>query len=138
MDSMNDAGFLGRGWGFPPAFTGGGRRARMAEAESDIQESLFVLLSTSPGERIMQPDYGCGLRDMVWENFDSSTVTDLVDRVERAILFFEPRIVVDEVAVDLSREDEGILSIDVHYRVRGTNNRSNMVYPFYFLEGTNL
>ena len=138
MDSMNDAGFLGRGWGFHPAFSGGGRRARMAEAESDIQESLFVLLSTSPGERIMQPDYGCGLRDMVWENFDSSTVTDLVDRVERAILFFEPRIVVDEVAVDLSREDEGILSIDVHYRVRGTNNRSNMVYPFYFLEGTNL
>ena len=135
---MNQAIFLGSGWQFPPAFAGKGRRAAMAQGEADIRESLFLLLSTSPGERVMQPDYGCGIKDMVWETFDSSTVTDLVDRVERAILFFEPRIRAEGVEVDLSREDEGLLSIIVNYRVRGTNNRSNMVYPFYFLEGTNL
>ena len=135
---MQPSGFLGSGWRFPPAFAGKGRLARMAHAEEDIKESLFILLSTTPGERVMQPDYGCGLKTMTWESFDSSTVTDVVDRVERAILFFEPRIVTEEVEVDLSREDEGVLSIVVHYKVRGTNNRSNMVYPFYFLEGTNL
>ena len=136
---MNDSSlFLGTGWRFPPTFAGKGRFARMAKGDDDIQESLHLLLSTTPGERVMQPNYGCGLRTMVFETLDTSTVTDVVDRVERAILFYESRIILERVAVDLSREGEGILFITVYYTVRATNNRSNMVYPFYFQEGTNL
>lgn len=130
--------FLGSGWSFPPSFTGKGRQASMAQGETDIRESLRLLLSTVPGERVMQPEYGCSLSSMVFETFDRSTLTDVEDRVKRAILFFEPRIIVERVMVDLSREPEGYLSIVVSYRVRATNNRSNIVYPFYFLEGTNL
>ncbi|VFQ45360.1 GPW/gp25 family protein [Desulfoluna butyratoxydans] len=130
--------FLGSGWRFPPSFTGKGRQASMAQGETDIRESLRLLLSTVPGERVMQPEYGCSLSSMVFETFDRSTLTDVEDRVKRAILFFEPRIIVERVMVDLSREPEGYLSIVVSYRVRATNNRSNIVYPFYFLEGTNL
>ncbi|VVS95080.1 GPW/gp25 family protein [Desulfoluna spongiiphila] len=130
--------FLGSGWRFPPSFNGRGRLASMAQGEEDIKESLHLLLSTVPGERVMQPEYGCSLSSMVFETFDRSTLTDVEDRVKRAILFFEPRIIVERVMVDLSREPEGFLSIVVSYRVRATNNRSNIVYPFYFLEGTNL
>lgn len=136
---MNDTSlFLGTGWRFPPSFAGKGRAACMAHDEEDIKESLHLLLSTVPGERVMQPEFGCSLSSMVFETFDRSSVTDVEDRVQRAILFFEPRVVVERVVVDLSREFEGFLSIVVYYRVRATNNRSNMVYPFYFLEGTNL
>ncbi|SCY15232.1 GPW/gp25 family protein [Desulfoluna spongiiphila] len=130
--------FLGSGWRFPPSFNGRGRLASMAQGGEDIKESLHLLLSTVPGERVMQPEYGCSLSSMVFETFDRSTLTDVEDRVKRAILFFEPRIIVERVMVDLSREPEGFLSIVVSYRVRATNNRSNIVYPFYFLEGTNL
>jgi len=130
--------FLGSGWRFPPTFTGKGRLADMAHGETDIRESLHLLLSTVPGERVMQPEYGCSLSSMVFETFDRSTLTDVEDRVKRAILFFEPRIIVERVTVDLSMEPEGFLPIVVFYRVRATNNRSNIVYPFYFLEGTNL
>jgi len=130
--------FLGSGWRFPPSFTGKGHQANMARGEEDIKESLRLLLSTVPGERVMQPEYGCSLTSIVFETFDRSTLTDVEDRVKRAILFFEPRITVERVMVDLSREPEGFLSIVVSYRVRTTNNRSNIVYPFYFLEGTNL
>jgi len=136
---MNDPSlFLGTGWQFPPSFAGKGRFANMAIGEEDIRESLRLLLSTVPGERVMQPEYGCSLSSMVFETFDRSTLTDVEDRVKRAILFFEPRIVLEQVAVDLANQAEGYLSIGIHYRVRATNSRSNMVYPFYFLEGTHL
>lgn len=135
---MTGSDFQGSGWHFPPAFFGKGRLSRMAHGEEDIAQSLMILLATAPGERVMQPDYGCSLHAMTYETFDESTDTDVVDRVERAILFHEPRVSVNRVDVDLSRQEDGVLAITVDYTVRITNTRSNMVYPFYFLEGTNV
>ncbi|MCE1244202.1 GPW/gp25 family protein [Oryzomicrobium sp.] len=134
----SDAPFLGTGWRFPPSFDHGGRRAAMTSGEDDIRESLAILFATAQGERVMQPTYGCELRAMVFTVIDASAVTAIQDAVRRAVLFCEPRIDLESVEVDESRAAEGILHLDLVYTVRGTNTRSNMVYPFYFLEGTSL
>lgn len=133
-----DKSFLGSGWGFPPEFNLLTRETRMVSEEEDIRESLRILFSTAPGERMMQPSYGCGLKTLVFEHFSESTVTELKDLVERAVLFFEHRITLNEVDIDADELFQGVIKILLTYTVRTTNTRSNMVYPFYFLEGTNV
>lgn len=133
-----DKSFLGRGWAFPPEFDGGSGVARMVAGEADIAESLRILMATSPGERVMQPGYGCGLKALVFENISESAVTVVKDTIRRAILFFEPRITLEDIESDASRADEGVLILKLVYTIRATNSRSNLVYPFYFLEGTNI
>jgi phage baseplate assembly protein W len=132
--------FLGTGWAFPPSFGhhahGGG--AVMADEEQDIHESINIILSTVPGERIMHPSFGCGIKAHVFDEINESMVTEMRDAIERAILFFEPRITVNLIAMDQSDAVAGRLDIRIDYTIRGTNTRSNMVYPFYFLEGTNV
>jgi len=130
--------FLGTGWRFPPAFGQANREAAVVSGEEDIRESLYILFSTTPGERVMQPAYGCDLRALSFASLDSSTITAMRDIIRRAVLFFEPRIDLENVDVDDVQAAEGILQLRLNYRVRTTNSRSNMVYPFYFLEGTNL
>jgi phage baseplate assembly protein W len=136
--SDNSKAFLGVGWSFPPEFHKYADRldVKMVDEEEDIRESLRILLSTRPGERVMQPDYGCGLHTMVFENLDESTVTELKDIIERAVLFYEPRITLEGIDVNAEDELEGRLKIQLNYTVRKTNTRSNIVYPFYYLEGS--
>jgi phage baseplate assembly protein W len=133
-----DKSFLGIGWSFPPEFHkfGDGINVKMVAEEEDIKESLRILLMTRPGERVMQPSYGCGLQGMVFETINQSTVTEIKDIVERAVLFFESRITLEEI--DIGTEDvlEGRINISLNYTVRKTNTRSNIVYPFYHLEGS--
>jgi phage baseplate assembly protein W len=131
-----DSTFLGTGWGFPPEF--GPRGARMADGEDDVREALRILLSTKPGERVMHPAYGCGLHQMVFEAVNESSVAEIKDVVERAVLFFEPRVTLVAVTVDTGDLDEGLLGIGLDYVIRTTNSRSNMVYPFYIAEGSNV
>ncbi len=133
-----DKSFLGTGWSFPPEFNDTSKDVQTVFAEDDIQQSLYILFSTTPGERVMQPSYGCELRSMVFENMTVSAATAIKDIIERAVLFFEPRIDLNFVDLDTGQIEEGILSILVDYTVRATNTRSNMVYPFYFQEGTNI
>jgi phage baseplate assembly protein W len=133
-----DRSFLGTGWKFPPEFDRHVKDVRMVSEDDDIRESLHLLLSTSPGERLMHPTYGCGLKQMVFENVDESIVTEIRDKVQRAILFFEPRIAVEGIDVAVEDPLSGVLLIQLRYSVRSTNSRSNLVYPFHFLEGTNI
>ncbi len=135
-----DKSFLGTGWGFPPEFNKYGS-VRKVSAEEDIRESLFILLSTDPGERVMQPTYGCGLRTQIFEEINETAVTVIVDLIKRGILFFEPRILVENIRVDSDSSEDilnGLIKINITYIVRATNNRHNIVYPFYFTEGTNV
>lgn len=134
----NSKAFLGVGWSFPPEFHKHAKtlEIKMVSEEEDIGESLRILLSTRPGERVMQPDYGCGLHTMVFESLDESTVTELKDLIERAVLFYEPRITLESIDVSAEDELEGRLKIQLNYTVRKTNTRSNIVYPFYYLEGS--
>ena len=133
-----DSSFLGTGWSFPPSFDIHDRSTSLASGEEDIEQSLAILLSTKPNERLMHPTYGCAIHAMVFENTDESTLTRIRDAVRRAVLFFEPRIDLDAIEVDQSAAFEGLLRIMLSYRIRETNSRSNMVFPFYFLEGTNV
>lgn len=133
-----DNSFLGRGWGFPPEFDPLTKAVRLVSDEDDIGESLWILLSTRPGERVMQPTYGCGLHALVFESLNERTVSDIRETVERAILFFEPRIRLNRIVIDTDQAHEGVLRIGIDYTVRTTNTRSNIVYPFYFREGTNV
>lgn len=129
--------FLGQGWNFPPTFNKRSKGAVMVAAEEDILQSLEILLSTALGERFLEPDYGCDLRDYLFETLDPSTQALIEDRIRMAILYNEPRIDVDQVVV--SMEDlpmEGMLQISVDFKVRGTNSRYNRVFPFYLQEGT--
>jgi phage baseplate assembly protein W len=139
MSEMNiDRAFLGKRWGFPPEFDRRSRKVAMVSKDEDIQKSLWILLSTSPGERTMNPTYGCGLKSIIFENVSESIITEIKDLIERAILFFEPRITLDSIEVNTEDIYNGLLKIQLNYKIRATNSRSNMVYPFYFQEGINI
>ncbi len=132
-----DTSFLGTGWSFPPEFSKRGK-VSMVSAEEDIRQSLLILLSTSPGGRVMQPSVGCGLKHHVYENIDESTITLLKDLITRAILFFEPRVKLEMILSDISESYEGKINFTIVYRVISTNTRHNIVYPFYLREGTDV
>jgi phage baseplate assembly protein W len=133
-----DKSFLGTGWGFPPEFNKKSGTVGMVAGEEDIDESLRILIATLPKERVMQPAYGCGLKALVFENITESTLTLVKDAIQRAVLFFEPRIDLEDIEINEEQAYGGVLYIKLHYTVRTTNSRSNLVYPFYFREATNL
>jgi uncharacterized protein len=134
--SENDPGFLGRGWQFPLVFDPSTGEADMVQGEPDIAESLRILMATRPGERIMQPAYGCRLHDYVFELNSGQTQAGIETAIRQAILFFEPRITLHHVRVDTTDWLEGRMEVALEYTVDQTNARSNMVYPFYLDEGT--
>lgn len=129
----NPGSFLGTGWSFPPTFVRATASVATVSDEDDIDESLTILLSTTVGERRMQPRYGCNLQRLVFEPVDTTLETYMKDLIETAILYFEPRIVLD--ALTLTPAD-GRIDIELTYTVAKTNTRRNLVYPFYKLEGT--
>ena len=131
----NNNSFLGKGWSFPPEFSNTTASVVMLEAEDDIQSSLKILLSTRLGERIMQPKFGCALDELSFEPLTTTMKTYIKDLIETAILYFEPRIDVDLITLT---EDVnlGMVTISIDYRVRTTNSRQNLVYPFYKNEGS--
>jgi phage baseplate assembly protein W len=130
---------VGRGWRFPPAFERSTLGAVMTgTAEDEIEQSLAVLFTTRPGDRIMLPDYGCELRSFLFRAIDSTTATELKDVIGMAILRWEPRITVNSISVDGSAYLDGRLLVSLDYTVNTTNNRTNRVFPLYLQEATNL
>jgi phage baseplate assembly protein W len=129
--------FLGRGWSFPPNFVKGGNAVDMFEAEIDIKSSLVIILSTTVGERIMQPEFGSNLDKLVFEPLDRTFATYITQLIRNAILYFEPRITLDDVTYETD-ELNGKIDILINYTINGTNNRSNIVFPYYFNEGTDI
>ena len=130
--------FLGTGWSFPPEFTQVADSVEMTSDELDIQKSLEVLLATRKGERVMLPDYGCNLDEMVFEPMTTTFKTYMREMIRTAIIFYEARINLNSVTIDDSRENEGVISISLDYTIRTTNSRFNFVYPYYKKEGTEL
>jgi phage baseplate assembly protein W len=125
--------FLGRGWAFPVRPVAGD--IELVEHEQDIRQAVQVILGTGTGERAMRPDFGCGLRQLVFEPLTTTTMALVRHRVEEALVTWEPRIDQVEVGVTADRDQAGLLLIDIRYRVRATNTFYNLVYPFYLLEG---
>ena len=132
--NLIDSSFLGRGWSFPVSFSKSGF-AKMSEYEEDITESLRILLMTYPGERTMQPEFGCRIRDFCFESFSLRTETLLCDEIRRAILLNEPRVSTEKIEIEQTEKKE-VLRIHIAYRICSTNNRRNLVFPFYLNEAT--
>lgn len=131
---MNEASFLGTGWSFPLRFDAMG--VAMSSAEVDIEESLRILISTQPGERIMNPHFGCDLREYAFRPLNESTAEQIKDRISRAILFYEPRVMVEKITVVLEEDRIGKIRVEVAYVVNSTNTRHNLVFPYYLTEAT--
>lgn len=136
MDSKNS--FLGTGWAFPPEFVKEQKQTKMISNEEDIKSSLHILLTTRLGERVMFPEYGCNLEELLFESLNRTLITYIIDLIKTAILYHEPRI--DVIKIDISETDplEGKLIIAIDYIVRATNSRTNVVFPFYKEEGTDI
>lgn len=127
--------FLGEGWTFPPRVEPDTGRIAMIAHEEDIRESIRIIVETSRGERVMRPDFGCGIHDLVFDVVSSATLRRVEREVGEALRRFEARI--DEVSVTVNATDVhlGRLDISVDYIVRSTNQPGNFVFPFYFKEG---
>lgn len=147
MSSSVKPSFLGTGWAFPVTFDKtctsseelGGCQCSVAMASDleDIEQSLTILLTTRPGERVMRPDYGCALEDLLFEPINESLLTYIRNLISRAILYYEPRIKLNKI--DILADDnllEGRVSISIDITVRTTNGRFNYVYDFYKREAT--
>jgi uncharacterized protein len=133
---MAGARFLGRGvrFGFGDGMTGVGvEDGRFAEVsgEDAIRQSIWLILSTAPGERVARPTFGCGIHNLVFDNQSATTVGSVTRVVRSALGLWEPRIDIIEVDAKPDEDEPNVLLIELEYIVRATNSRFNLVYPFY-------
>ena len=123
---------IGSGLAFPLQVDRRGGIA-LARDEQDIDQAIQLILGTAPGERPMRPEFGCGVHDFVFDTIDAATAGRLETEVRRALDRWEPRIVVEDIDFDLSHMIDGQLLINIGYRIRATNHKRNLVYPFYVI-----
>lgn len=133
---IKDEAFLGSGWSFPPAFDRSEAGVAMVSAEADIRESLWILFTTIPGERVMLPDYGCRIHEHVFDGIGETLFTYLRTHIEHAVLYYEPRIVLEDVDIAVPDVLDGALNITLVYSIIQTNTRNNLVIPYFLKEGT--
>jgi uncharacterized protein len=133
MDERKD--FLGRGWAMPVNVDPQSGLVATAEYEEDIRQAIRIILETAPGERVMRPNFGCGIHDLVFEAIDSTALQRIRSEVEEALRRYEARIDVIDVIADEDANAEGQLLIELEYRVRRTNQLGNLVFPFHYREG---
>jgi len=124
--------FLGKGWAFPIGVNAADEIAT-AIYEEDVRQAVRIILGTEPGERVMRPDFGAGLRGLMFEPINRTTIALAQHRVQQALVLWEPRIDSINVKVDADPPN-GRLLIEVSYRIRTTNTFYNLVYPFYLQE----
>lgn len=126
--------FLGKGWKFPVRADAHGK-ITISEYEEDIKEAIWIILGTSKGERLMRPDFGCGIHEYVFSSMSMANLLLIENTVMEALTIWEPRIDVQNVKTDTQYADNGKLVINIEYKVRATNTQFNLVYPFYLKEG---
>lgn len=130
--SVADASFIGRGFRFPMGVDHRGGIA-MTSTPEDLDCSLRVILATAPSERVMRPEFGCKIWDLVFEPVNANTLGLMAQAVREAVAQWEPRVDVETVDVQPDSDDSAVVRIAVSYRVRSTNDRRNLVYPFYVI-----
>lgn len=136
MDQKSNVkAFLGTGWKFPVEIDGATGRIKMSSNEESIRESIRIIIGTRQGELPMHPEFGCRLQDYAFESINYTTLYSIKTEVEHALIRWEPRITDISAEVSDDQIDKGLLSIQVSYVVRATNNQYNLVYPFYINEG---
>jgi len=133
MSATRPPSFLGRGWAFP-VIAPGPDDVAMAEDAEDVRQAILIILRTAKGERVMRPDFGCGLQRLVFQPISAALKTLARKEVEEALVVWEPRIDVKSVTVTEDPRARGTLLIDIRYVVRATNTFYNLVYPFFLTE----
>lgn len=133
MNEQKD--WLGRGWAYPVQVDRLTGSVAVSEYEDDIHEAIRIILGTARGERVMRPDFGCGIHELVFEIMDTTTLTRVETAVRESLTKYEARVEVLGVAVNPFFAAEGKLLVEIDYRIRRTNQIGNFVYPFYFREG---
>jgi len=127
---MSQQHFLGVGWDLALTVDEN-KRVKMAHYEESIRQSIWIILSTSPGEHLMRPNFGSNLQDLLFQLNDSSLASAAASAVSAALKRWEPRIAVLNVNAYSVPDRPNMLHIDIHYQIRATNSRQNLVYPFY-------
>lgn len=127
--------YMGRGWAFPPRVAPATGRIATVADEDDIKQSILIILKTAKGERVMRPDFGCGIHNLVFAAIDTATLAQVKRDIEDALRTYEARIEVTGVQARAGNLVNGQLIIEIDYRVRQTNQPGNLVFPFYFREG---
>jgi uncharacterized protein len=122
------AEFIGRGLGFPLRTDATGALALVSD-DAELRESIRIILGTAYGERPMRPEFGCAIHDLVFAPSNAATAGRAAYEVRRSLERWEPRIDVDDIDVDV--RDDGTMLVSIAYRVRGTNDPRNLVFPFY-------
>lgn len=123
---------VGRGWAFPPQIGPQGGLGLTRE-RIEIEQAIRIILSTSPGQRVMRPTFGCRLQDLVFAPNNSHTAAQARRYVEEALRMWEPRINVTQVNVGPDPDDASRLLIEMEYRVKATYDQRSLVYPFYLI-----
>ena len=126
--------FLGTGWSFPVRPDNEGK-FEIAQYEESVRQSIWIILGTAKGERVMRPSFGCSIYDLVFEVNNDTTAGRITEAVREALLAFEPRVDLQDVQVHAEPQGE-VMLISIDYEVRATNNVFNLVYPFYLEQGT--
>ena len=136
MDNV-DRSFLGVGWGFPPTFRREFYGVEMLVEEDDVRSSLYIILNTLTGERVMLPTFGCNLLPHVFGQITPATLALIEKIIKEAIAFHEPRVIVENL-VSTAFHDRGVVETNIEYSIITTNTRYNLVFPFYIREATNV
>ncbi len=126
--------FLGVGWKFPIQLDNNGKFI-LSKYEEDIKEAILIILKTEPGERVMEPEFGCSIYEYVFSTINISNLMLMEESVKKALLIYEPRIEVSQVKASPDYQENGLVLISIDYTVSSTNERQNLVYPFYLKEG---
>jgi uncharacterized protein len=127
-----DSSFIGRGFAWPMGVDHTGRIA-LSEGVPDLDRSIELVLMTSPGERLMRPQFGCRIWDLLFEPVTGNLLGLIAEAVRDALAQWEPRVVVEEVRPEPDPDNHALIRIHIGYRVRATNDRRNLVYPFYVI-----
>ncbi len=125
--------FLGTGWQIPLGFVGG--RLQTASDEACVEQAIWAILETAPGERMMRPEFGCAIHDLVFAAANPQLVGQIHAAVHAALTRFEPRIEVLGIDVAADDHEPGLLRIEIDYRLRAASSRFSFVYPFYLEQG---
>ena len=137
-DNKNGMEFLGTGFSFPVMPDAATGRFMSSSFEEDIKEAIYIILMTKKGERLMRPDFGCGIHDFAFASLDYTTVSQMEKSIKEALIKWEPRI--RDISVEVSQDtpQNGKALISISYVVRSTNNPYNLVFPFFINEGIEL
>lgn len=133
--NRNVKDFLGVGWSFPIELDQTTGRIKTSSYEEDIKEAIGIIIMTRKGERVMEPTFGCGIQNYLFDVLDYTTMIQMEHEIEEALTLWEPRITNVQVHIESDQKEVGKMNIQIDYIVRNTNNPFNLVYPYYINEG---